>query len=110
MLVCEKTDGHAVGTYALNHDVERDVWTLSYVNRYDDWRKGYAVEGMKALMDHAVKEYGAHTFEAECAKENVGSARVMQKLGMVYDHDSFFTKNDGSATFASEVYILTIDK
>ena len=33
MLVLDKEDGHAVGTYALNHVVDRDVWTLSYVNR-----------------------------------------------------------------------------
>ena len=109
MLVKEKADGHAVGIYALNHEVERDVWTLSYVNRYDDWGKGYTVEGMKALMDHAVREYGARTFEAECAKENEGSARVMQKLGMVYDHDSSYSKSDGSKTFESVVYLLTVD-
>ena len=41
MLVIDKEDGHAVGIYALNHDVDRDVWTLSYVNRFDDWGKGY---------------------------------------------------------------------
>lgn len=109
MLVSDKVDGHAVGIYTLNHDVERDVWTISYVNRYDDWGKGYTVEGMKALMDHAVKVYGARVFEGECAKENIGSVKVMQKLGMVYDHDSSYTKSDGSATFESEVYIYKID-
>ena len=41
MLVIDKEDGHAVGTYALNHDVQRDVWTISYVNRYDDRRRAY---------------------------------------------------------------------
>ncbi len=108
MLVIDKEDGHAVGTYALNHDVERDVWTVSYVNRYDDWGKGYSTEGMKAFIDHAVKVYGAHSFEGECAKENVGSAKVLQKLGMVYDHSSSYSKNDGSATFESDVYVLKI--
>lgn len=67
------------------------------------------MEGMKALMDHAINVYGAHKFEGECAKENIGSARVMQKLGMVYDHDSSYTKSDGSITFESEVYTLSID-
>ena len=108
MLVSARSDGHAVGIYALNHDVERDVWTISYVNRYDDWGKGYSAEGMKALMDHAVKVYGARSFEGECAKENTGSRRVMEKLGMVYDHSSSYTKNDGSITFESDVYTLTI--
>ena len=108
MLVMAKADGHAVGIYALNHDTERDVWTLSYVNRYDDWGKGYTTEGMKALMDHAAKEYGARTFEGECAKENAGSAGVMKKLGMVYDHSSSYEKNDGSAVFESDVYVLRL--
>ena len=107
MLVSEKEDGHAVGIYALNHDVERDVWSLSYVNRYDDWGKGYTVEGMRALMEHAVKVYGARTFEGECAKENIGSRKVMEKLGMVYDHSSSYTKSDGSATFESDIFTLT---
>ncbi|MBR1651067.1 MAG: GNAT family N-acetyltransferase [Lachnospiraceae bacterium] len=106
MLVTAKNDGHAVGIYALNHDKLRDVWTLSYVNRYEDWGKGYTTEGIKALMDHAVRTYGAHSFEGECAKANAGSAAVMKKLGMKYDHDSFYSKSDGSETFESEVYIL----
>lgn len=109
MLVTDKSDGHAIGIYALNYIAEHDSYSLSYVNRYDDWGKGYTVEGMKALMDHAVKLYGAHKFEGECAKENIGSTKVMQKLGMVYDHDSSYTKSDGSITFESEVYLLSID-
>lgn len=110
MLANEKSDGHAVGIYALNHDVAKDVWSVSYVNKYDDWGKGYTTEGMKALMEHATKNYGACTFEGECAKVNIGSARVMQKLGMVYDHDSSYTKSDGSETFESEVYMLHLDR
>ena len=105
MLVMDKEDGHAVGIYALNHDIDRDVWTLSYVNRFDDWGKGYTTEGMKALMDHAVGTYGAHSFEGECAKENVGSAKVLKKLGFNYHHSSSYSKNDGSVTFESDVYV-----
>lgn len=73
MLVSAKEDGHAVGIYALNHDVERDVWTLSYVNRYDDWGKGYSVEGMKALMEHAVKNM-EHTRLRESAPGRTSAA------------------------------------
>lgn len=107
MLVSAKEDGHAVGIYALNHNLEKDIWSLSYVNKYDDWGKGYTVEGMKALMEHAIKVYGAHVFEGECAKENIGSRRVMEKLGMVYDHSSSYSKSDGSATFESDVFYST---
>lgn len=30
----------------------------------------------------------------------------MQKLGMVYDRSSSYNKNDGSASFESDVYVL----
>ena len=63
---------------------------------------------MRGLIDHAIKVYGAHSFEGECAKENPGSARVMEKLGMAYDHDSTYTKNEGSRSFESVVYKLFI--
>ncbi len=39
-------------------------------------------------------------------KENTGSAKVMQKLGMVYDRSSSYTKSDGSKTFESDIYVL----
>ena len=77
-------------------------------NRKDDWGKGYTVEGMKALMNHAADVYEARTFEGECAKENVGSRKVMEKLGMTYDHSSSYTKSDGSATFESDIFCMTI--
>ena len=80
------------------------------MNRFDDWGKGYTTEGMKALIDHAVNVYGARCFEGECAKENVGSGKVLEKLGMVYDHSSSYDKNDGSVTFESDVYIMIIEK
>ena len=61
-------------------------------------------------MEHAVEVYGARVFEGECAKENEGSRRVMEKLGMKYDHSSSYSKSDGSATFESDVFYLTVDK
>ncbi len=73
------------------------------------WNKGVTEISLDATEDgHAVKVYGARTFEGECAKENIGSKRVMEKLGMVYDHSSSYTKNDGSATFESDVFTLTV--
>jgi len=32
----------------------------------------------------------------------------LQKLGMVYDHSSSYSKNDGSATFESDVYVMEL--
>lgn len=45
---------------------------------------GYASEAAKALMDFCVQNRGVKRFVAHCDAENTASARVMQKLGMVY--------------------------
>ena len=42
--------------------------------------------------------------------EHVPLKANVKKLGMVYDHSSSYSKNDGSATFESDVYVLNIDK
>lgn len=106
MIVHDKADGHAVGIIASVYKAEYDAWEVSYSIRYDDWGKNCATEATQALMDYVEKEHGICNFMGECAKENVGSRRVLQKLGMIYDHASSYTKRDGSKTFESEVYVL----
>lgn len=101
-----KEDGHAIGLIASVLNKETDTWSISYNCRYDDWGKGYTTEAAKAVMDYVRMNNGAHRFEAECANENIGSAKVMQKLGMKFDHYASYTKHDGSVTFESSVYIL----
>lgn len=104
MIAHSKQDGHAVGTIGLFYDKEHDVWSIAYNIRYDDWGKGYATEAARAMMDYVFEKYSATAFEGECAAENIGSARVMEKLGFRFDHESSYSKHDGSKTFFSRVY------
>ena len=105
MIIHSKEDGHAIGMSGMFYEEESDTWTFSYSIRYDDWGMGYATEATKAMMDYVITQYGAHRFEAECAKENVGSARVMEKLGMTFLKDASYSKHDGSVTFESGIYM-----
>lgn len=110
MLVRAKEDNRAIGTIAVVYKAEHEAWEVSYSIRYDEWGKNCATEAAKALMNYVEKEHGPCDFMGECAKENVASARVLQKLGMVYDHDASYTKQDGSRTFASAVYVARKEK
>lgn len=104
MIIHSKEDGHAVGTVGFFYDSETDVWSFAYNIRYDDWGKGYATEAVKAMMAYVIKMYDAHVFEAECACENIASARVIEKAGLVFDHFGSYEKKDGSVKFQSKVY------
>ncbi|WP_379159156.1 GNAT family N-acetyltransferase [Paenibacillus sp. sgz5001063] len=49
------------------------------------WRKGYTTEAAEAVLDFGFRELELHRIYATCRPENVGSAKVMQKLGMAYE-------------------------
>jgi RimJ/RimL family protein N-acetyltransferase len=46
------------------------------------WNHGYATEAASAVMDFGFSRFGVHRIWASCLAENVGSAHVLEKLGM----------------------------
>ena len=46
------------------------------------WRKGYATEAVAALMEWAWKQDEVRKIKAETLRDNPGSIRVLEKLGM----------------------------
>ena len=53
---------------------------FAFNKRY--WNQGYATEAARALIDAAFSSLGVHRVWAGCDSRNVGSYRVMEKLGM----------------------------
>ena len=49
----------------------------------DFWGKGYGTEALKLILDFAFGDLNLHRVEAGCAVDNVGSARVLEKAGMI---------------------------
>lgn len=47
------------------------------------WGKGYATEAAKAILKFGFEEVGLHRIEAGCAVDNIGSVRVLEKIGMI---------------------------
>ncbi|MGN1123442.1 MAG: GNAT family N-acetyltransferase, partial [Eubacterium sp.] len=46
------------------------------------WNKGIMTEAATAVRDYMFSQIGIEALEAEYMKENIGSGRVMQKIGM----------------------------
>jgi RimJ/RimL family protein N-acetyltransferase len=46
------------------------------------WDHGYATEAAYAIVDFGFKHFGVHRIWADCIADNVGSAHVLEKLGM----------------------------
>jgi len=70
------------------------------------WRKGYATEISRALVDIAFTALGLHRIAAQCAPENKGSIRVMQKLGMAREGLSREHYRAGGKYWSTVIYAV----
>ena len=46
------------------------------------WNHGYATEAAHAMVDFGFSHFGLHRVWSWCVADNVGSAHVLEKLGM----------------------------
>ena len=80
----EKSTGAFLGWFHLRPNPEDpdDEPELGYRLVAAAWGRGYATEGSQALVDRAFEQYGARRVYASTMAANVGSWRVMEKVGM----------------------------
>jgi RimJ/RimL family protein N-acetyltransferase len=80
----EKASGAFLGWFHLRPNPEDpdDEPELGYRLVATAWGQGYATEGSRALVDRAFEEFGARRVYASTMAANVGSWRVMEKVGM----------------------------
>ena len=63
---------------------------IGWLVREDRWRRGYAEEAMHAVLEWAFGRVGAPHVVALTSEANVGSWKLMEKLGMVRRRDLDF--------------------
>ena len=57
-----------------------EVW---YKIHSESWGKGYASETLRKIIDYGFDTLKLHRIEAGCAIENIGSIKVLEKVGMI---------------------------
>jgi ribosomal-protein-alanine N-acetyltransferase len=58
---------------------------LGYTLSRDYWGRDLMAEAVRAMISFGFKEMNLNRIEARCIAENVASARVMEKAGMLYE-------------------------
>lgn len=87
MMLIEKASGDLVGHAGMKRVDNENASNIGdheigWLIREDRWRRGYASEAMRAVIDWAFESIGAPHLVALTSEENVGSWRLMEKLGM----------------------------
>lgn len=88
MLMVEKVSGELVGHAGMKRvDApqarNQGDYEIGWLVREDRWRKGYASEAMRAVIDWAFPRFDAPHLVAITSEANAPSWRLMEKLGMV---------------------------
>lgn len=87
--VVRKLDNRLIGSAALMHlpDKPEIGWTL----HRDYWRQGYGTEMGKAMLQLGFDVLNLHRIIAVCNAENVGSYKLMERIGM--RREAYFIKS-----------------
>ena len=99
MMMIEKATGELVGHAGLkkvDHPLARNQgdFEIGWLVREDRWRRGYAGEAMRAVVDWAFTRHRAPLLVALTANANEPSWRLMEKLGMRRRKDLDFEDPD----------------
>ncbi len=70
--------------YILFNEFDEGVYEIGWIYNKHYWRKGYAYESCKAVVDFAFRNLNAHKIFAE-AIDGVKSVGLMKKLGMTLE-------------------------
>jgi len=95
MIMQERASGEMVGHCGLRRIVHslapnQGDHEIGWLVREDRWRRGYALEAMRAVVDWAFAVHHAPHIVAMTCHANEGSWRLMEKLGMCRRADLAF--------------------
>lgn len=99
LFMIEKATGEMVGTCGIKrvdnaHAPNRGDHEIGWLVREDRWRRGYAGEAMHSVIDWAFGRVDAPHVVALTSEANVGSWKLMEKLGMERRKDLDFVDPD----------------
>ena len=90
-----------LGWCGLKFTPELDEYDIGFRFLKKYWNQGYATEAASACLTLGFEKYNLKTIVGRARKENIGSIRVLEKIGLTYFGDFNFDGNEGV------IYIIT---
>jgi RimJ/RimL family protein N-acetyltransferase len=83
LAVVLKSNNQLIGNCGVRMDKVEDVEAnIGYELNPEYWNHGYATEAAHAIVDFGFSHFGVHRIWADLVADNMGSAHVLEKLGM----------------------------
>ena len=85
-----KTNEH-IGCCGLRpYDLNDNIYEIGFHIRSSQWKKGYAFEAAKAIIEFAFTEMNISSLFAGHNPNNESSRNLLNKLGFIYKRDEFY--------------------
>jgi ribosomal-protein-alanine N-acetyltransferase len=107
-LAFERDTNDYVGTCSVGPEERQDEWGIGYCVIKSKQGLGYGTDMARAMIDFAYR-CGIHNYTGDVAKENIPSCRIMQKCGMMIDHESSFKKRGTDIVYPSYTFKMHRD-
>lgn len=93
-------DGLQIGAISIYLDDTRKIGELGWIVNKRFWKKGIASEAAIAIRDFAINTLKVSKIIANCDWRNIGSYRLMSKIGLTLENDNgvrTYSKNNETA-------------
>jgi len=104
-----KGTGELFGSGGLIWEEGCQLYQVGFNIMKSRWNCGYTTEAMRAILGFAAKNLGIKRVAGGHAKENLASAKVIEKLEFIYDRDDITPHVDGIRYFDSREYYLDLE-
>lgn len=82
--IIQKQTDEFIGLFGLKLSNKKykkgEIWYKIHPNY---WRKGFATESVNLVLDYGFNTLNLHRIQAGCAVDNIGSIKVLEKVGMI---------------------------
>lgn len=105
-----KQTGQMIGSVYLSKR-EFDSYELGYIFNSDYWKRGYATEACKAMIDDAF-DSGVHRIYAMTCVTNTDSWKLLERLGMIREGRikkyAYYSLDEGGNRIWQDSYLYSI--
>lgn len=95
LAVIDKATTKFIGWCGLKYSQDKNEYDIGFRFFKSFWNQGYATETSKKCLDFGFNELGIEKIVGRAMKENIGSIKVLEKIGMTFKENFDFEGREG---------------
>ncbi|MES2629462.1 MAG: GNAT family N-acetyltransferase [Bacteroidota bacterium] len=95
MAVIDKNTSGFIGWCGLKYSEDKEEYDIGFRFHKQYWNQGYATETALKCLEYGFTDLGIERIVGRAMKENTGSIKVLEKIGMTFKQYFDFGGNEG---------------